>query len=437
MIFLKEGINKQALLGLIYKFFSLFLSYLSVRILIHYLGADKYGLWVTISSIVGWVALFDFGLTTGLQNRLVESYVKKDTLLSRKFISTTYLSLALIALIVFLIAMALVFIISPSRIIDTLDLEQNTVLFLFTIMLMASSIMLFLDTYIRVLNSLKQSSKALLAGLIIQIVLLCVYLLLNHFAPQNKLIAVALIKGGLNIVLVVLVTIILFHIHKNLKPSFKYFDKNLIKPLGTIGIQFFIIHLCWGTINSTDNLIISNQLGSAEVTAFSLVYKIISIGKIVFFLLLTPLWPQISEHYHNHNRREINKILAFYFKIMMLINIVVISVSFFLSDIIKIWIGQDIAISTKLILLTTLFIILDNSVGLFTYCLNAMSRIKIQMYLYMLGAILNIPLSLAFVNSPLGSAGVVLASCLCYIPLVVLMPWQLHYELKRMGKYST
>ena len=65
--------------------------------------------------------------------------------------------------------------------------------------------------------------------------------------------------------------------------------------------------------------------------------------------------------------------------------------------------------------------------------INATGKIKLQMYLYLLGAIINIPLTIYFIkNLNMGSSGAILATNICMLPLAIIMPIQAYCILKKM-----
>ncbi len=434
MLKLKEGLKKQSILSILFKFITLFSGYLSIRVLLNYLGPERYGLWVTMTSIFGCFSILDIGIGAGMQNQLVKSYVSNNANLSKKLVSTTYGAMIVISSGVFLAGLLLIALIPVSKFIDTVDLNAGEIHKLTLIMLSSASVLLLINIYINICNSLKRTATALMTGMISQLFILAGFIILNRIGSSKSLILTAGIRYPLNISIIIVMTFILFHSYPVLKPAIKFFDKSLIKRILPKGFQFFIIHLCWVIINSTDNIIISNRLGSSEVTTFSLVFKILSLGKIFYFSLLTPFWPQFSEYYYKKNLPAMKSLIKQYFGILLIVDLLIIIFSFFLPSFLSLWTGKNFIISKNLIIFTCLFIIIDNIVGLFTYCLNAINHVKIQMYLYILGGICNIPLSLFLVSSSLGSAGVVLASCICYIPLLIFMPFQVNYEL---GKVKT
>ena len=57
------------------------------------LGSELYGIWVIANLLLGYLAVFDFGFTTGLQKYIVESRLNKDFKLMSKIIVTGAIAL--------------------------------------------------------------------------------------------------------------------------------------------------------------------------------------------------------------------------------------------------------------------------------------------------------------------------------------------------------
>lgn len=68
-----------------------------VPIAIAYLGKEQYGLWATLSSLAGWVALFDLGLVNGLVNAIAEANGRDDTAAASSYFSTAFFALCAVA----------------------------------------------------------------------------------------------------------------------------------------------------------------------------------------------------------------------------------------------------------------------------------------------------------------------------------------------------
>ena len=68
------------------------------------------------------------------------------------------------------------------------------------------------------------------------------------------------------------------------------------------------------------------------------------------------------------------------------------------------------------------------------FFINATNKINIQMYIYILGAIINIPLSIFLVKYIGSSTGVILSTIICFLPLLVVMPMQTKRIIKKIEK---
>ena len=59
--------------SIVYKILTLLISLTLVPLLIDILGVEEYGLWVTFTSSLVWIGLFDFGLGYALKNTVSKS----------------------------------------------------------------------------------------------------------------------------------------------------------------------------------------------------------------------------------------------------------------------------------------------------------------------------------------------------------------------------
>ena len=83
---------------------TIFVSFLLVPILVNLLGKGHYGLWGwTISSILSWVVIFDFGLGLGLRNNLVKTISNKDYANSKSLITSAFVAVSIIFISIMLI----------------------------------------------------------------------------------------------------------------------------------------------------------------------------------------------------------------------------------------------------------------------------------------------------------------------------------------------
>src|SRR3984957_10155942 len=101
--------NKNIIYSFLIKGLSIGCQFALVPMTLHYLDKERYGIWLTMASIVGWFSFFDVGIGNGLRNKLSEAIAKGDTRLARIYVSTSYACVAAI----FLSLMLLFWVVSP------------------------------------------------------------------------------------------------------------------------------------------------------------------------------------------------------------------------------------------------------------------------------------------------------------------------------------
>ena len=87
--------KKNILASFLIKGCSIGISLLLVPLTINYVNSSRYGIWLTLSSIVAWLSFFDIGLSQGLRNKFAEARAKNDDSIAQVYVSTTYALLAL------------------------------------------------------------------------------------------------------------------------------------------------------------------------------------------------------------------------------------------------------------------------------------------------------------------------------------------------------
>ncbi len=81
---------------------------LLVPITLEYLGADLFGVWMAITSIVTFLAVYDFGVGTGLRNLIIECNGRNDLATARQLIGNALAALLLLACVMIVMALTLV-----------------------------------------------------------------------------------------------------------------------------------------------------------------------------------------------------------------------------------------------------------------------------------------------------------------------------------------
>src|ERR1035437_1185833 len=95
--------KKNIIASFIIKTFSIAIGLVLVPLTINYINPSRYGIWLTLSSIVGWLSFFDIGFGNGLRNKFTEALAEKQEEMARIYVSTTYALLSIIIGIVLIV----------------------------------------------------------------------------------------------------------------------------------------------------------------------------------------------------------------------------------------------------------------------------------------------------------------------------------------------
>lgn len=425
-------LKKQLSFGLIFKILSMGLSYILIPLFLKFLGKQDYGLWMTIFSIISWIYTFDLGIGNGLRNKLSESLTKKDYINAKEYITTGYIILSIIAFFILFLGLIIMKVSNITNFLNINFYSENYIKLVFISVFSITVINFIVFLYKIFYLSIHNSFIGELSNFIFQISFLLLLYILNYFNRVN-LISIAIIYPGINLMIGISATINFFKKYPNLKPNLKFFKKEKIKEINGLGIIFFIIQISMLVILTTDNMLITKYIGANEVTTYSIVSKLFQILLILEGLISAPMWTLFIDAYVKKDKKWIKKAFINLNLLFLLLIIGVIIMIYVLPYIVKIWIGQELIYPKYLILFWGLFILNRVYGDIYMIFINATGKIKLQMYLYLLGAILNIPLTIYFIkNLNMGSSGAIIATNICMLPLAIIMPIQAYYILKRM-----
>lgn len=425
-------LKKQLSFGLIFKILSMGLSYISIPLFLKFLGKQDYGLWMTIFSIVSWIYTFDLGIGNGLRNKLSESFAKKDYINAKEYITTGYVILSIIAIFILFLGLIGIKISNITRFLN-IDFYTESYIKLVFMSIFSLTIINFIILLYKVFYfSIHNSFIGELNNFIFQISFIFLLYLFNYFNKIN-LISVAIIYPGINLIIGIFATINFFRKYPKLKPNLKFFKKEKIKEINGLGIIFFIIQISMLVILTTDNMFITKYIGANEVTTYSIVSKLFQILLILEGLISAPMWTLFIDAYVKKDKKWIKKAFINLNLLFLILVLGVIIMIYILPYIVKIWIGQEFFYPRYLILFWGLFILNRVYGDIYMMFINATGKIKLQMYLYVLGAIVNIPLTIYFIkNLNMGSSGAIFATNICMLPLAIIMPIQAYHILKKM-----
>ena len=427
-------LKKNVSLGVLFKILNIGIAFFTIPFLLKYLNTEQYGLWVTIFSIVNLIIYIDGGIANGLKTKLSEALSRNDLKLAREYISTAYFSISIFSIVLLTIGIFVIYWINFKELLNT-SVDENTLKITFLITLFMMTIGFILSLYKSLFYADQKSAIVELSLLIYQALnLFLIIYALTYF--KSTLIYVALIYGVSTILIGVVFSVIFFKKQKQISPSFRFFKKKTIYDLFGLSINFFIIQLCMIIIFSTDNVIISKLLGPSEVTSYDIVLKLFQVIITFTIIVQDPFWALYADAFEKKDYGWIKKTLKRWNILFIPLIMFVLLLMYFAKPLIKFWLQYDLNIPTSLILCMGIFVIVRAYGIIYMYFLNGIGKIRVQLWLYILGAVINIPLSIYFVKYlNLGSSGVILGTIISMLSMTLLLPIQT-FKILKESEYS-
>ncbi|PKQ45755.1 MATE family efflux transporter [Confluentibacter flavum] len=401
---------KKNVVGLIFiKGYSLIISFLLVPITLEILGSYKYGIWITIFNILAMIQILDIGIGNGLRNMLTSSNATNNINKAKEYVSTAYIMLGFISLLLCALFIIPWNYIDWAGVFNTDNSLKNEIKELIGITFVLTLMSFFLNLINIILTSYHKPALSSLIFAFSNTIVLALFLIFKVSLKEN-LIVIGLIYSAVPIIVLVVASILLFSRNYYLiRPSFRYFKRERINELLSLGSKFFIIQISILIIFQTDSLIISHFLDPSEVTPYSIVYKYFSIISTVVTIILTPFWAAYSHANEKKDFLWIKNILVKQFKSFILVIVLIFLMLIVSKPVISLWLGNNLSISLSLIISMAIFTLINVwNIAIGTF-LNGINRIKVQLICSVIGLIINIPLSIYLIKE-YGVTGVIIAT---------------------------
>lgn len=417
--------KKNILASILIKCLSISISFILIPLALNYLNPTKYGIWLTLTSVIGWFGFFDLGLGNGLRNKLAEALAKNDIVSAKIFISTSYAVLSIIIGIVYTIFFLVFPHLNWSRVLNTppeMSEEINKLIFI----VFSFFCLQFIIKHISVI--LKADQKSAVSGGIntFASLLSLIFVFTLTKTTNGSLLLLSIAVSAANIVAPFFVTIWYFGTeYKHLIPSFKYVKLKYAKDLMSLGFMFFIMQFAALIIFSTDSYIIDQLFGPEAVTPYNIAFKYFSIITMSFAIITTPFWSAYTDAYHKGDfewiKRITNKQIKFWYLTALGVIIMLACQKWFYHF----WIGDKVSIPFSLSATMAVWVLISSWTSIFGNFLSGVEKIRLSLIHSILMIFINIPLSIFFAkNLNLGPTGVMIATCICVLPQVFLHPIQ-------------
>lgn len=428
--------KKNIIASFFLKGISIAISLILVPLTINYINPSRYGIWLTLSSIVGWFSFFDIGLSQGLRNKFAEAKAKGDDSLAQVYVSTTYAILAIIFGLVWIIFLLVNHFLNWAHILNISETMRSEVSTLAIIVFSYFCLQFVLRIITTLILANQQPAKSSLIDVLGQIS--CLFFI----AILVKTTEGSLIKLGLALCLSPLLVLfganlIFFNTEfKKYRPSFSKIKFSHAKGLFNLGVIFFIIQVAGIIQYQTANIIIAQNFGTADVTSYNIVFKYFGVLNMIFVIFLTPFWSASTEAYLKNDIQWIKNGIKKYNQLNILLVLIGCLMLLFSEKIYSLWLGHGkVVIGFYLSFWGFLYFSLTMFAGKYVYFLNGINALRIQFLACIISPLLYVGISLLLIKYyNMGVYSLFIASIIANFNGYILSPLQYYMVINRNKK---
>ena len=269
-------------------------SLVSVPLTYRYLGGERYGIWMVLTSFIAMMAFADLGIGNGVVNAISEAYGKDDRELAREYVtSALVLLLAVGGTLALAGAIAYPFI-PWTRLFNVKSLpvaSEGSRALLVLFYWFVVNIPLAVIT--RVQSGLQKAYWSQIVSALGNILsLLGLFLVI---AKHGSLAWLVFASTFGTILATILNGWLLFKKHPWLIPAWHAYRGYRAKRLLKLGILFFVLQVAAALGYTSDNIVIAQVLGAAAVATYAVPQKLFSFVSLIVSMGTTPLWPAYGE----------------------------------------------------------------------------------------------------------------------------------------------
>ncbi len=403
--------KKQIIYSFGLKVVSVLIGLLYVPLLIDYLDVERYGVWITLTSIVGWFTFFDAGLGNGLRNKLTEALAYDNQKLAQEYVSTTYALISIAFISVLLIFYCINPFLNWNIILNSENIPKEELSLLALIVFTFFFLRFIFQIIGVILMAIQKPAINNIFGPIGNLISLSIIYLLIITAKKS-IVLLGFVISFTPLLVLVLASFILFNGQlRDLKPSLNRINMNHAKSLFGLGMKFFLLQISAIVMFSLSNIIIIQVLNPEQVALYNISYKYFLIPIMLFSIIMTPIWSAVTDAFTRNDSNWLKSTMKTLNRISIVFVIGIIVMLLFSKQIYNTWLGDRVDIPLELSMSMALFAIINVIITPYSYFINGIGKLAISIRITIFKIILFIPTAYFLVNTSLGASGVMYATC--------------------------
>lgn len=417
-------IKKDILNGFIFRAITMLCGVVIIPLMSNLTEKHSLGIWFTILGVLQWISMMDFGLSSGIRNRIAELRSKNCSAydICSCVVRGFYTLTIIVTLAVFIVSI-LVVILPISIVFGAVNVgDVGMVKSILITSIIAAGINLVLSLSTQVLAAYEKPVYFTFVPLVSSVS----YFLWIWFSNVFNVYGVinlsagylfSMLMSGVVGVFFMLRTLPNVSIGKLIQIDSR-FDFSLIKGFG---IQLFLIQLSAVLLFTMPKFLISKNLGASSVVDFEIAQKIMMFGIVFFTIIMNSFWSSFTIAWASGRVHWLEKTLKKLTLLMFPVILGAILYYYFAGKVVMLWMGEDYKPSNQLLLAFSIYFVLTCWNNIFGAFLNGISKTRVQLILSVISVTLVVPISTYLIDC-FGIGGAVFGLCVVMLPFSIVAP---------------
>ena len=427
-------IKKNIIASFFIKGWSALVQFLLVPLTLACLGEYENGVWLTISSVLLWINNLDIGLGNGLRNKLAVYMARGDNDKAREMVSSTFIMLCIIITPV-LIILLLFEVYSDNYRLFNVDIgligNLDIVLYVATILVCATFIFKFIGNFYM---GLQLPSVNNFIGSIGSTLALLGTFIIYLFGNRSLLLVASVNLSAPLLVYLLAFPITFMGKYKFLSPSFKYIKKTSIREIFSIGFKFFALQIPAVLLFFTSNILISKLFNPAMVTPYQIAYRYFVMTMTLFSIICVPYWTATTDAYEKRDFEWIRRANRTLNRFVLLLFFIIVCMILLSRPVYSVWIGDNSDVPFSMTMIAGLYQFLLIYSMRYSYVLNGIGALRLQLIFTILAAAIYIPLATLVCHLTHDINYLLLVMCVVHVPGLVVNIIQYHKIMNGTAK---
>lgn len=407
-------------------------SLVTVPLTLHYLGLERYGMWMTISSTIAMFSFADLGIGNGLLNAIAEAHGRSDRESASNYVSSAFYALIVVSGIVGVgftlcypfVPWARIFNVTSAQAMSEAGPAVAVFVGSFLIAMPLGVVQRirmgyqegFIDSLWATAGSVGAFAATILA------VRLRASLPWLVFAMAAMPALVQLVNAGF----------LFGHHYPWLRPKLSLVHRAAVSRVMRTGGYFFILQVAAAVAYQSDSLVLAQLLGPESVTLYAVPMKLFQLTPMILGFAYAALWPAYGEAITRGDVPWVRSTLRRSLQVGLGI---AVPISLFLivfgQPIIELWVGPAVVPSYLVLTAMGTWAAMGAIGGSMSSFLNGAGVLRFQAIAAVLMMIANVVFSIVLTRV-VGLSGVIWGSIFSQIIFILIPTWiYINYMFRR------